>query len=69
MTNREQYERMIYLNDTEVDIALAALSLACNEFGEPNDYNARELFLKIAKHYNVDPRGYYMGGIYDVSRT
>lgn len=60
MTNREQYERMIYLDEEEVDILMCALSLAWHEFGEPHDYAARELCLKIAKEYDVDTSKYYI---------
>lgn len=51
MTNREQYERMIYLDDEEVEILVDALFDAWNEWGSPSDDQAMQLRSKILKHY------------------
>ena len=51
MTNREQYERMIYFDDEEVEILVDALFDAWNEWGSPSDDHAMQLRSKILKHY------------------
>lgn len=52
MTNREQYERMIYLDEEEVEILINALLDAWLEWDSPSDDQAKQLRSKILKHYH-----------------
>lgn len=56
MTNREQYERMIYLDPHEVELIMYALIDAWYTLPEPDDYDARTLYHKIAEHYHIKER-------------
>lgn len=53
MTNREQYERMIYLEHEEVCLILDALVEAWYELPEPDDDAAARLYYKMAQHYKI----------------
>ena len=61
MTNRKQYERMIYLEPDEVEILMAALVDTWYHWGSPDDEEAMKLFHKIAAHYNIKGSKKYIG--------
>lgn len=53
MTNREQYERMIYLENDEVMLLLDALLDTWYHWEEPRDDDAMKLYRKIKQHYKI----------------
>lgn len=54
MTNREQYERMIYLDEEEVKMLIDALFDAIINWCSPDDKQADKLRYKIIKHYDME---------------